>query len=78
VTAAELDDLILSLNDRLGMTVVMVTHDLDSIFKVGKRCIMLDRASRSIIARGDPRELREQSSDPRVRSFFNREPAKAS
>jgi phospholipid/cholesterol/gamma-HCH transport system ATP-binding protein len=78
VTAAELDDLILNLNDRLGMTVVMVTHDLDSIFKVGKRCIMLDRASRSIIARGDPRELREQSSDPRVRSFFNREPAKAS
>lgn len=78
VTAAELDDLILNLNDRLNMTVVMVTHDLDSIFKVGKRCIMLDRASRSIIARGDPRELREQSSDPRVRSFFNREPAKAS
>lgn len=78
VTAAELDDLILNLNDRLGMTVVMVTHDLDSIFKVGKRCIMLDRGSRSIIARGDPRELREQSSDPRVRSFFNREPVKAS
>jgi len=74
VTAAELDELILSLNDRLGMTLVMVTHDLDSIFKVGKRCIMLDRASQSIIARGDPRELRDHSDDPRVRSFFKRQP----
>jgi phospholipid/cholesterol/gamma-HCH transport system ATP-binding protein len=73
VSAAELDDLIISLNEQLGLTVVMVTHDLDSIFKVGKRCIMLDRASQSIIARGDPRELRDHSDDPRVRSFFNRE-----
>ena len=74
VTAAELDDLILSLNERMGLKVIMVTHDLDSIFKVGKRCIMLDRATQSIIARGDPRELRDQSDDPRVRSFFNRTP----
>lgn len=73
VSAAELDDLIISLNEQLGLTVVMVTHDLDSIFKVGKRCIMLDRASQSIIARGDPRELRDHSDDPRVRTFFNRE-----
>jgi phospholipid/cholesterol/gamma-HCH transport system ATP-binding protein len=72
VTAAELDDLILSLNARTGLTVIMVTHDLDSIFKVGKRCIMLDRESKSIIARGDPRELKDHSDDPRVRSFFNR------
>jgi len=72
VSAAELDDLIISLNEQLGLTVVMVTHDLDSIFKVGKRCIMLDRKSQSIIARGDPRELRDNSDDPRVRSFFNR------
>jgi phospholipid/cholesterol/gamma-HCH transport system ATP-binding protein len=72
VSAAELDDLIISLNEQLGLTVVMVTHDLDSIFKVGKRCIMLDRQSQSIIARGDPRELRDKSDDPRVRSFFNR------
>ena len=72
VTAAELDDLIISLNEQAGLTVVMVTHDLDSIFKVGKRCIMLDRKTESIIARGDPRELRDHSDDPRVRSFFNR------
>jgi phospholipid/cholesterol/gamma-HCH transport system ATP-binding protein len=77
VAAAELDELILSLNQSLGLTMVIVTHDLDSIFKVGKRCIMLDAESKSIIARGDPRALRDQSEDPRVRSFFNRSPREA-
>ncbi len=72
VSAAELDDLILGLNAQLGLTFVVVTHDLASIFKIGKSCIMLDRDSRSIIARGDPRVLRDTSEDPRVRSFFNR------
>ncbi len=72
VTAADLDELILSLNASLGLTLVIVTHDLDSIFKIGKHCIMLDKASKSIIARGDPRALRDTSSDERVRSFFNR------
>jgi phospholipid/cholesterol/gamma-HCH transport system ATP-binding protein len=78
VSAAELDDLIIGLNESLGLTVVMVTHDLESIFKVGKTCIMLDKASRSIIARGDPRKLRDESTDPRVRTFFNRQPAEQS
>ena len=73
VTAAELDDLILGLNKNLGLTVVFVSHDLDSICKIGTRCIMLDRETRSIIARGDPRELREQCDDPRVRCFFRRQ-----
>ncbi len=72
VSAAELDALIMRLNAQLGLTFVIVTHDLESIFKVGQRCIMLDRDSKSIIARGDPRELREKSTDPRVLSFFNR------
>ncbi len=73
VSAVELDELILALNRNLGLTVVMVTHELDSIFKVGKTCIMLDRESRSVIARGDPTNLRKESDDPRVRRFFNRE-----
>jgi len=73
VSAAELDDLILALNGGLGLTVVMVTHELESIFKVGKNCIMLDRETRSIIATGDPNRLRTESEDPRVRQFFNRE-----
>jgi phospholipid/cholesterol/gamma-HCH transport system ATP-binding protein len=74
VTAAELDELILALNRDLGLTVVVVTHDLDSIQRIGQRCIMLDRETRQIIARGDPRALREASSDPRVRAFFHRLP----
>lgn len=73
ISAAELDDLILALNTGLGLTVVMVTHELESIFKVGKNCIMLDRETRSIIATGDPNRLRTESEDPRVRQFFNRE-----
>lgn len=72
ITSVELDELILALNESLGLTVVIVTHELESIYKIGKRCIMLDAASKSIIARGDPRELRERSDDPRVISFFNR------
>lgn len=73
VSAAELDDLIIALNRGLGLTVVMVTHELESIFKVGKNCIMLDKESKSIIAQGNPRELKADSADPRVRQFFNRE-----
>ncbi len=73
VSAVELDDLILTLNETLGLTVVIVTHELASIFKIVKHCVMLDKATQSIIARGDPRELRDRSENPRVREFFNRE-----
>lgn len=77
VSAAELDELIVALNKELGITMVVVTHDLDSIFRIGQRCIMLDRESRSIIAEGDPRHLRDTSEDPRVHRFFNRLPQEA-
>ena len=77
VSAVELDELILHLNEQLGLTFVVVTHDLESIFKIGQSCIMLDGRSRSIIARGDPRVLRDTSEDPRVHSFFNRTPEEA-
>jgi phospholipid/cholesterol/gamma-HCH transport system ATP-binding protein len=72
VSAAELDELILAMNRGLGLTVVIVTHELDSIFRIVNRCIMLDSVSKSIIATGDPKELRDTSSDVRVRGFFNR------
>jgi phospholipid/cholesterol/gamma-HCH transport system ATP-binding protein len=68
----ELDELILTLNRRLGMTVVVVTHELPSIFKIVSKCIMLDKESRSIIAAGDPRALRDECDDPRVKRFFHR------
>ena len=74
VSAAELDDLILTLNQILGLTVVLVTHELPSIFKIAKRCIMLDKETASIIATGDPCQLRDANDDPRVHDFFNRIP----
>jgi phospholipid/cholesterol/gamma-HCH transport system ATP-binding protein len=74
VSAVELDDLVLTLNRVLGLTVVIVSHELPSIFKIAKRCIMLDQETKSIIAAGDPRELREDVSKPRVHEFFNRLP----
>lgn len=75
ITAVELDDLILTLNESLGITIVVVTHELASVFKIGRSCILLDREARGIIASGDPRELRDTSEDVRVRNFFNRLPA---
>jgi len=72
VSAAELDALIVSLNEAFGVTAVIVTHELASLFSVVKRCIMLDRKSQSIIADGDPRALRDTSTDPRVASFLHR------
>jgi phospholipid/cholesterol/gamma-HCH transport system ATP-binding protein len=74
ITAAELDDLIVRLNRTLGTTIVMVTHDLDSIARVGTRCVMLDKKAAGIIAEGPPQELAKSSSDPRVHAFFNRLP----
>lgn len=71
ITSAELDHLILTLKEGLGLTVVLVTHELGSIRAVVDRCIMLDRSSRSIIARGRPDDLAE-STDPRVHAFFHR------
>ena len=72
VSAVELDELILTLNRQLKLTVVVVTHELPSIFKIVSRCIMLDKESRSIIATGDPRTLRDECKDARVRRFFHR------
>lgn len=72
VTAAELDDLILSINRGIGTTMVIVTQELASIFSVACRVIMLDRSARGIIAEGDPVKLKEESTDPRVVNYFNR------
>jgi phospholipid/cholesterol/gamma-HCH transport system ATP-binding protein len=74
ITAANLDQTILSLRKNLGFTFVVVTHELQSIFTIADRAIMLDPVSRSIIAEGNPAELRAHSTDSRVRQFFNRVP----
>jgi phospholipid/cholesterol/gamma-HCH transport system ATP-binding protein len=73
VTAAEMDNLIKGINSGMGTTMVIVTHDLPSIFNVASRVIMLDKSARGIIAEGDPRELRGKTTDPRVVHFFNRQ-----
>ncbi len=72
VTSVELDHLIRTLSDALGVTIVVVTHELESVFAIVRHCIMLDREAKGIIARGDPRELRDHSTDPRVARFLNR------
>ncbi len=72
VTSSELDDLIVHLNQILGTTIVIVTHELASIFRIGRNSILLDKSEQGIIARGDPRRLRDESHDPRVRRFFLR------
>jgi len=73
VTSAELDQTIIDLSRNLGITFVIVTHELASIEAIADHIIMLDKESQSIIARGDPRQLKLKSRDPRVRKFFNRE-----
>jgi len=73
IMSAELDNLILRLNKTLGTTMVIVTHELQSIFAVAQRVIMLDRQTKSIIAEGDPAFLRDQSQNRFVKQFFNRQ-----
>lgn len=70
LTSAELDRLILALNRSLGITVVMVTHNLTSVFTVAQQCILIDAGVKGVLAQGSPGELREEHPDPKVRAFF--------
>jgi phospholipid/cholesterol/gamma-HCH transport system ATP-binding protein len=72
VSARLLDDLILELRDSLGTTIVVVTHELASIFAIGNNSIYLDVDSRTMTANGDPKKLLAESSDPKVRRFLTR------
>ncbi len=72
ITSAELDQLIQRLAASLGMTLVIVTHELESIFAIADRVIMLDKETRSIVAEGDPRQLRDTADHPWVRRFLRR------
>jgi len=77
ISAVELDLLIKSLNAGLGTTMVIVTHELQSIFLIAHRIIMLDKQAKGIIAEGDPVYLKDHATDPIVRNFFNRQPMSA-
>ncbi|WP_424674312.1 ABC transporter ATP-binding protein [Candidatus Binatus sp.] len=72
ISSRLLDDLILELRDNLGATIVVVTHELASIFAIGNNSIFLDAESRTMIAQGDPKDLLAHSTDHRVRTFLTR------
>ncbi|MFO0981413.1 MAG: ATP-binding cassette domain-containing protein [Planctomycetota bacterium] len=72
ISAKQLDDLILELRDSLGATVVVVTHELASIFAIGNNSVFLDAESRTPIAGGPPRRLLENPPDPKVLRFLTR------
>ena len=75
VTAAEIDNLITGINAGMGTTMIIVTQELASIFSIAQRVIMLDKTRKGVIAEGDPRYLKEHSTDIRVTNFFNRHAA---
>ena len=72
VTSRKLDDLVLQIRETLGTTMVIVSHELDSIFSIADRVVMLGREAKGIIAEGNPRELLQTSRDPVVQEFLQR------
>jgi phospholipid/cholesterol/gamma-HCH transport system ATP-binding protein len=70
VSARNLDQLILEIRDSLGTTVVVVSHDLESIFTIGDNSIYLDPQTKRMRAQGNPRDLRDHSEDASVRNFL--------
>jgi phospholipid/cholesterol/gamma-HCH transport system ATP-binding protein len=74
ITSADLDELIVNLNQLLDMTFVVVTHELPSIFRIADRVIVLDAKVKTMVALDDPAKLRDSSSNAWVRQFFSRQP----
>ena len=72
ISAKLLDDLILELRDSLGATVVIVTHELASIFAIGNNSVFLDPDTKTMIAVGDPNKLLAESKNPKVQNFLTR------
>ncbi len=72
ITSSLLDDLIVELRDSLGATMVMVTHELPSIFSVADSCVYLDAETHTMIASGDPKRLKTECDDPKVHAFLTR------
>lgn len=72
ISSRLLDDLILELKESLGTTVVVVTHELASIFSIGDNSVFLDPETKTMLAVGNPKRLRDESDDPKVRTFLTR------
>jgi phospholipid/cholesterol/gamma-HCH transport system ATP-binding protein len=73
ITSVEMDQLILSLNKLLGTTFVIVSHELPSILRIAHSVLLFRGEKQTLVAEGDPRDLRTSSKDPWVTAFFNRE-----
>ncbi len=72
ITSVELDELLLRLRDRFETTIIIVTHELASIFGITDNVIMLDKKTKTIVAEGDSKELRDKDPSPWVHDFLNR------
>lgn len=72
ISARQLDDLLLELRESLGSTIVVVTHELASIFAIGNNSVFLDPDTKTMIAGGNPRQLLQETTDPKVRAFLTR------
>jgi len=73
ITSVELDELILRLRNQFDTTIVIVTHELASVFGIIDTVIMLDKKAKTIVAEGDPKVLRDTSTSQWVHDFLNRE-----
>jgi phospholipid/cholesterol/gamma-HCH transport system ATP-binding protein len=73
ISAKMLDDLILEIRDSLGTTIVVVTHELASIFAIGNSAVFLDTETKTMIAKGDPKQLLSSSRDTRIERFLTRD-----
>lgn len=72
ISAKNLDDLILELRDSLGTTMVIVTHELASMFAIGNNSIFLDQESKTMLAEGDPNKLLKECTNPKIQAFLTR------
>jgi phospholipid/cholesterol/gamma-HCH transport system ATP-binding protein len=72
VSSRLLDELIIELRESLGATIVIVTHELASIFAIGTNSVFLDPESKTMIAQGPPKQLLAECRDPRVQKFLTR------
>jgi len=77
LSSRRLDDLILELRESLGATVVVVTHELASIFTIGDNGVFLDADTKTMLAVGNPKTLRDTSPEPKIRAFLTRGEADA-
>jgi phospholipid/cholesterol/gamma-HCH transport system ATP-binding protein len=72
ISSRLLDDLILELRDSLGATIVVVTHELASIYTIGNNSVFLDAEKKTMTATGDPKQLRDEATDPKLHRFLTR------